>query len=312
MSAGAQVAQHAATVVLNLGVAVVAGAGMSTSWLANGTSAWAAGRLGALWRPMLAGVFAALLANALLLWLEAAAMAEVPLAQAGGAARTLLAATHYGLAWGIGMAALAFAAVAAFAMPRRPRPAAFAGLAALAVFWYSRSMVSHAASEGDFSLLVLADWAHGAVVSLWVGEVILAALVILGRPAPAAAGGRRDRAMYVAALSRSATLALAGILVTGLYSAWHTLGGIGNLLGNPYGNTLFAKLLLVGCAALLGAVNRFIVMPPWLARECTGQESHQDWPKRFRRILQAEGVLLLAVLMLAAVLASTSPPHAGM
>jgi putative copper resistance protein D len=305
-------AQQAATVVLNLGVALAAGAGLSTLWLATGTSAWAAHRRGAVWRWALAGVLAALLANAALLWFEAAAMAEVPLAQAGGAARTLLAATHYGMAWGIGMAALALGAMAAVASPRRPHLAALGGLVALAVVWYSRSMVSHAASEGYLSLPLLADWAHRALISLWVGEVILAALVMLGGPAPIAAGDRRDRARYVGALSRSATFALAGIFVTGLYIAWHTLGGIGNLLGNPYGNTLLAKLVLVACAALLGAVNRFIVMPPWLARECAGQAARQALPKRFRRVLQAEGVVLLAVLMLAAVLASTSPPGAGM
>jgi putative copper resistance protein D len=181
-------------------------------------------------------------------------------------------------------------------------------LAALAVFWYTRGMVSHAASEGDFSLPLLADWIHLGLISLWVGEVFLAGGVMLRATENMATADRRARAAYVASLSGSATFALTGILATGLYASWRNLGGFENLVGNPYGKTLVAKLLLVGVATMLGGINRFVVMPPWLARESAGNAALELLPMRFKRILWIEALVLLAVVVLAAWLASTSPP----
>jgi putative copper resistance protein D len=208
------------------------------------------------------------------------------------------------------MAALAVAAAGACLKPGpNPGPACLS-LGALAVFWYTRSMVSHAASQGDFSLPLLADWLHQGLISLWVGEVLLAGAVMLKVKGnrDMASADRRARAAYVASLSDSATFALAGIFVTGLYASWRNLGGLANLFGNPYGNTLVAKLLLVGVAVALGGFNRFVVMPPWLARESAGHAAPVLLPLRFRRVLWIEALVLVAVVAAAAWLASTSPP----
>jgi putative copper resistance protein D len=311
MSLDLQAAQNAATVVLNLAVAVAAGARMSTLWLSHGASPWATDRRRIVHAWALAGTLVALPANAALLWLEAAAMAEVPVAEAGEAAYAMLTATHYGLAWSVGMGALAVAA--ALGVPARAsRKVTGAALAALSVFWYARSMVSHAASDGDVSVALLVDWAHLALISLWLGEVIVAGMAILAGTGPSSEQDRRTRAAYVASLSSSATIALAGIFVTGLYSAWHNLGAVQALVGTAYGNTLLAKLAVVGVAAMLGGFNRFIVMPPWFGRERAGQAARKALPHRFTRILQVEAVILLAVLVLAAMLASTPPPATAM
>jgi putative copper resistance protein D len=311
MSLDLQAVQHAATVLLNLAVAVAAGGCLSTLWLSRGASGWGRERQRIAHAWILAGVLVALPANAALLWLEAAAMAEVPLAEAGEAAYSMLTATHYGMAWSVGMSALAAAAALGTLVPgRAPRAATGATLAALAVFWYARSMVSHAASEGDFSVALLADWTHLALISVWVGEVIVAGLATLAGTGPSLPQDHRARATYVASLSSSATFALAGIFVTGLYSAWHNLGSVQALAGTPYGNTLLAKLALAGVAAMLGGFNRFVVMPPWLERERMGQAASEPLAHRFTRILQVEAAVLLAVLVLAVLLAAISPPSA--
>jgi putative copper resistance protein D len=49
-------------------------------------------------------------------------------------------------------------------------------------------------------------------------------------------------------------------------------------------------------------------MPPWLAQESLGKAAAQRLPAAFRRILAIEALALLAVLLLAAWLASTPPP----
>lgn len=299
--------QRLVTTLLNLAVGLITGASFSRLWLGRQTSPWAEVRRLSVHGVAIVGVAIALLANVVALWLEAAVMAEVPVTEAGGAAYSMLTSTHFGLAWAIGMVGLVVASIAAcWRGNGSPRPALLS-LVSLGMFWYTRSMVSHAAAEGDFSLPLLADWLHLSLISLWVGEVILAGTVML-RKSDMTAVDRRARAAYVASLSSSATVALTGIFVTGLYAAWRNLGGLGNLVGNPYGNTLVAKLLLVGIAAILGGFNRFFVMPPWLAHESAGSPVAELLPTRFRHVLWIEAIVLATVIMLAAWLASTSPP----
>ena len=300
------------TALLNLAIAVLTGASATRLWLGRDASAWAAARRRHVRSAALAGAVAALLANPVLLWLESAAMAEVPLAQAGGAVWSVLSSTHFGLAWSIGMAALA-AATAGACMRRgaSPAPAALT-LASLALFWYTRSMVSHASGDGDFSVRLLADWVHLGLTSLWAGEVLLAAAVMLRPVGGMAPADRRARAAYVGALSSSATIALGGIFVTGLYAGWRSLDGFAGLAGkvggSPYGNLLAAKLLLVGIAAMLGGFNRWHVMRPWLALEAGDGAAPALLPARFRQVLWVEALVLLAAVVLAAWLASTPTP----
>jgi putative copper resistance protein D len=228
-------------------------------------------------------------------------MAEVPEFAAGSATWTMATSTHLGMAWCVGLVGLAVAAAGSLARDgRNPWPT----MAALAVFWYTRSIASHAASDGDFSVRLLADWLHLGLVSLWVGEVIVSGGVILRTAGDLTAADTRARKAYVTSLSDSATIALAGILMTGLYAAWRSLRGIGDLVGNPYGFALVAKLLLVAIAALLGGFNRLVVMPPWLADDA----ARPALSSRFKRILWIEAAVLTGAVVVASWLASTSPP----
>lgn len=297
--------QQLFTVVLNLAVALAVGAGLSASWLRRASSPWAVGQLGWLRGAALAAVATALLAQVALLWLQSAAMAEVALSEAMPAVQSMLGGTHFGAAWLVGFGALLVAAAAVLV---RARAAPAIGLLALAAFLYSRSIVSHAGADGDVSLLAAVDWLHLVLISVWVGEVLVAALGTLRRAAQEDAG-RREQARYVQALSDSATVALAGIVASGLYALWHAVGNLDNLGGNAYSTVLLVKLSLVGAAALLGGANRFVVMPGLLAGLRDGAGAPPA--RRFARVLQVEAGVLAAVLVAAAVLSSTSQPVAG-
>lgn len=307
MALDLQTVLHLVTALLNLAVAVLTGASVARLWLGRDASGWAEARRQPVRHAAIGGAVAALAADLVLLWLESAAMAEVPVTDAADATWTMLRSTHLGFAWSIGMAALVIAAGTVIRAGRSARPTLLT-LTALGVFWYTRSMVSHASSEGDVSVRLLADWAHLGLISLWVGEVMVSGAVMLKASGNMSSADRCAWAAYVASLSSSATFALGGIFVTGLYSAWRNLGGIDYLVGNPYGNTLVAKLLLVAVAAMLGGFNRFFVMRPWLARESAGDVAPEVLPLRFRRVLWVEAVVLLAVVVVAAWLASTPPP----
>jgi putative copper resistance protein D len=297
-------AQQLATVVLNLSVALAVGAGMSAAWLRRPASLWALGQLRCFLVPPLAGLASALLADIAVLWLEAAAMAEVPVGAAAAPAYAMLSATHFGACWLTGFGALVAAGAAAIA---RSGAARWCGLLALAGFLYSRSIVSHAGAEGDFSWPAAADWLHLVLISVWVGEVLVAGAGTLRRAASVHVD-RLEQARYVEALSHSATLALAGIAASGLYAAWRALGSLDKLSGNPYAGVLLVKLSLVAGAALLGGANRLLVMPGLLA----GLRGSGAAPaaRRFALVLQVEALVLVAVLVAAAVLSSTAPPTA--
>lgn len=306
-----QLALNGATVALNLALALAVGAGLAALWLAAGTSNWAWAQLARCRALQLVAIAAGMLSMCALLLLVAASMAEVPIGEAGQAVRTLLAQSHFGMAWLVGMGALAAAALAAaIGTPLRwRRGLAWLNLFAIAAFFYTRSMVSHAAADGDLNPAIVADWFHLCLVSAWVGVVFIAAFGTLAGPPPLE--GREDAARYIGKLSLCATLALAGIGATGLFGAWHNLGSLANAAGSDYGKVLAAKLALVALAVVLGGYNRFIAMPA-LLREL-GNTGERDLPTlpAFKLVLRIEAVVLLAVLACAALLSATAPPAAG-
>lgn len=306
-------AQRTATAVLNLSVATLVGAGAATLWLRSASSAWAAGMLPRLRKAMLACVVVAMTAYLAVLCLEAASMAEVPVSEAFPAVQSVITATHFGTAWILGAAALVVVGATAALRPGAlaARPATMIRLAALGLFLYSRSIVSHAGASGDFTWAVAVDWVHLVLVSVWVGEVIVAGLITLRGKPTREADGRGEAARYVEALSNSATIALIGIFVTGVLSAWRGLGSFDNAVGNPYATALLVKVALVLCAAALGGMNRFVVMPGLLGQLRTKPVDGDTASGKFTRILHIEAIILVAVIITAAVLSSTPPPTAS-
>lgn len=306
-------AQLVATVVLNFSLAALTGASLSARWFHANDSQWSMRNLVSLRRIGLASVTTALLAYMAVLWLEAASMAEVALSEAGPAVHSVLTATHYGFAWKIGLGALAVVTlVTTFRWaPRHQRAADLVRLAAIGVFLYSRSMVSHAGAAGAVTWAVAADWIHLVLISVWVGEVLVAGFLTLSQARGANAQDGAQRARYTQLLSNSATIALAGIVVTGIISAWRGLGSLDNATGNPYATVLMLKLALVAIAAALGGLNRFFVMPRLLADLRAQRAPFGQQERKFVFILRIESLVLVAALVLAAVLGSISPPTAG-
>lgn len=298
--------QLCAEVVLHAAVAMAAGAMLSVFWLRHGASGWALERRAAAPGWARAAITGALVAQLAVLWLQGAAMADVPLAEAAPAVRTVLTDTRYGLAWVLGGCALLVAA-AAGPMARRPRRRAALTLLMLSLFIYTRSMVSHAAAS-DALPAMLADWLHRLLVSVWAGGVFAAALAPVPVPGPAAgAAGFADLVRFNRSLSRAAALALTGIVATGLFAAWRQLGGLGNASGNPYATLLLVKIALVITAAALGGANRWLVMPAFDAIDASHAQRAMT---RFVWIVRVEAIVLLVVLIVAAMLSSTAPPGA--
>lgn len=249
-----------------------------------------------------------------LLWLEAAVMGDVALKDAAPAVVDVLQGTHYGVVWTIGLAVTAFL-IALFALTGAAgRGRGRAPLIALlvAAFAYTRSLISHAADQGDLSWVVFLDWAHLLLIGAWVGEVLVATLLVLPRLASAHDG--QDAAAFALALSRSATLILVGVVITGVIKAWLSVGSPGNLIGTAYGEVLIVKLIFVLVAIALGGFNRFFVLPkmnpdPQSMARVTSMRSGSQ--RRFLVVLQVETFVLICATAAAAVLSASALPMSG-
>ena len=151
----------------------------------------------------------------------------------------------------------------------------FGLLAALAVVWAARGSgvgrwwaaagcgglllatlvpESHAAADGPLSMLVI--WLHLAAAAIWVGGLLAFPLLLRG---PLRALGLEERAALrrraVRRFSRVATVAVAAILLTGLYGTLQYVSGPAALFGTPYGRALIMKLWMAAMLLAVGGIN---------------------------------------------------------
>lgn len=265
--------QLAAALLLNAGFAWLTGSLLARRWLADAPHP----RLD---RSDIGAALAMLAGSVAALWAATAMMGDVGL----GAALTLLPAMALQTAYGqAGLAGMAGAAVL-LVMPQRVWRVR---IALLALFALARASVSHAGEHGLASIAVGVEWLHLVLIGVWLGSVAVAAWIV-----------RPSHPAYLAALSMAATVALAGIVITGVFNVWQRIGAPEQLLSNPYGLALTAKLVLIGAAVLLGAWNRFVGFPG----------AAHDQGRRALTVLRVESLVLLAALAAAAVLTAQAPP----
>ena len=160
-----------------------------------------------------------------------------------------------------------------------------------AVLW-TLALTSHGAATVDIRAMALtADFLHLVASAFWIGALFhfVMGLSALLRGLPD--DERREcLAEIVPRFSVVASLSVATIIVTGVFSGWAQVT-VADALNTPYGITLIAKVALVLPLLFLGVLNLLWVRPR-LRRE----DSSLEWLKR---LLIGEAVL--AVLILAAV-----------
>jgi methionine-rich copper-binding protein CopC/putative copper export protein len=114
--------------------------------------------------------------------------------------------------------------------------------------------------------------------------------------------------------SAAAFLSLVALTAAGLALGLTEVGPLGDALSTTYGQLLLAKLAVVGVVALVAGYNRFFLLPWLLAdRADTAPEDLPDedevrggW-RVLRRTVVFEGLAIVAVLGLTAVLVNTTP-----
>jgi copper transport protein len=229
-----------------------------------------------------------------------AAMVLAALADADvGLGRLLGSTTGLWLAWrAILLAGAAGAAVGLLlAKPGKARPLVVLGAAA-AGGMLVHALAGHAAGPSSLRLFNLAaQWAHLLAVGVWIGGLAWLLAGLRGR-------ARTDRRAVAVRFSKLAGASLAVVVVTGLARSLDELGGLRALLDSGFGRALGVKLALFAGLLLLGAVNRYRLVPALqvpAGRLAAG---------RLRRSVRGE-LWLAAGVLLAAALLSELPPGAG-
>jgi putative copper export protein len=260
--------------------------------------------------PFLALALAALfVASGADLLLRTAALTELPLHEAWRHAPRVLGGSDYGIFWALRAAAiLALAVLWWLRRQRSPLTTHAAGAATVLLTALVVSATGHAGENGPFTLFALSNTLHVAAGCLWGGMIIVYAFAL----APHMRGGRMPAAIVAESaqrLSTLAALALAIVLATGIYNAWMLLGGVEALWNSDYGRLLLLKLLLVALMMAVGLHNRGSAVPAIVAWAQPPQLSPAaDAPLgRLQRLLQADTLFFLLVLLCAAALGNTTP-----
>lgn len=241
----------------------------------------------------------ALVAGVVLLQGEATRIAGHALAPGAPEWRLLLTDTRFGQAWLARAALLLVMAAAGVVATRHFAPAAaVAMLAALAALVIG-AWAGHGGATPPLARNLPLHVMHGILAAAWAGALPAWAWLAHRSAAMPAAAPYRARAL--AAFSHVATLAMAGLLASGLLIALAQFERWPAVVGTWSGALLGAKLALLagalGCAAWL----RERYLPALLRGDAAALQG------RAERVIAAETLLAFAVLALGGVLARTPP-----
>jgi len=278
------------------------------------------------------------------LLLRTAEMSDLPWENAFSVIPLVLSETHFGMTWLVRMVAVGVlwfgwwrikktknGAVSLF-VEEESKPSSFlyAMLLAMACVVWSVSASSHAADWGDFTLPEWIGWLHILAGSVWLGCILVFALVIRRRLCTSSGQAYALFATCADGISRLAGIALVLVLATGIYNVWRQLDSFSDLWVSGYGRIILFKLALVALMAALGASNRYFNLPSLrresgilLAKQQTAglplrmlRRLRPAWKPRkgdalarqFGQRVMVEAWLALGVLICAALLGHAMPP----
>lgn len=140
--------------------------------------------------------------------------------------------------------------------------------------------------------------AHLATASFWIGALLPLYRVAHNPAYQAHPSGILTR------FGRLATTAVLLLLLAGAALAWLLAGGLAPLFTTAYGQILLAKIALVALLLGLATLNKLHLVPAY-------ERGDPRAPARLRRSILVEGLLVAAVLLVTALLTTTSSPNAG-
>lgn len=186
--------------------------------------------------------------------------------------------------------------------------AAAGGLALASLAWNGHG----AMGEGGEGWTYLgADIAHLFAAGIWVGALVALVLLVTQQ------AKRKTRAHLILShralhgFSRTGTLAVGALVLTGLINAWVLVGpdNVASLGEALYGQLLLAKLVLFGSMLVLAALNRFRLTPAFAG--ALNVDDPSAALMALRRSLAAETACAVTILGLVAWAGTLAPPASG-
>jgi copper transport protein len=165
----------------------------------------------------------------------------------------VLGTTRFGSYWLWRMALWAVMGVLLIVVGRSPWLAWLATACGLLML-RPTSLHSHAAASNDEVISIFSDWVHLAMSSLWVGglvQFLVALPIVIALLSPVAPKVGRLTAYF----SNYARVAVAGLIITGIYATWLQVNTIVALTTTLYGQLLIIKLVLALALLLVAAVK---------------------------------------------------------
>ncbi len=236
----------------------------------------------------------------------------------------VLTSSRSGVLWLIRLGLIGLCAVLVIAEVRRIHVpyASYALIVFGAVALFTRSLNSHSAADGNFSLPVFSDWLHLLGVSVWVGGLFSFAWLM---PFVWRALDPKSRSAWIAwVVPKFSWIALPTtiiIAITGFYNttlqvpvldvvSTRTLPTVQQLTSDTYSDALLIKVGLFAVMICFGALNLLFISPRF-RRFITQHDQSAGMFTRFRLTVGAEVLLGLGAIFLAGILTLSPPPRSA-
>jgi copper transport protein len=163
----------------------------------------------------------------------------------------------------------------------------------------SFALSGHTRSTDNEALAIGTAAVHAVAASAWFGGLVLLALTLRGRRDDE---DHASSAAMVGRFSRLATVSVLAVGGAGLALSWSEVRVLSALTSTTYGWTLLAKVAVVAAVALIGAHNRFRVLPT-IERTSSAPRA---W-SLLGRSVRIEALGLVVAIALTAVLVNVTP-----
>jgi putative copper resistance protein D len=243
-----------------------------------------------LWRGL---IFLVAVLSPLLLLAVSAAMATTGWRQALALVPTVLHESHVGRVWEWRLALTALLLIAAL-IPMQSATRAWSMLIGSSAVLLTESITSHAVDIGPSAISIY--FVHQLAAALWFGAIFGLAWGAWHEKL-----GAKWVEFAAPGVSRLAGWTVLALTLSGLFLAYHGLAhDPARVFYATYGRILLVKLAAAAIVLMIGAYNRFVLMP---ALCCANSRD------RLIRNVTVESILLCSVIGLAALLANTPPAH---
>ena len=249
-----------------------------------------------LMRHIALGLVASAITGLLWLWLVASEISGLPWINAAGVIPRVLISTHFGHVW-LGRIAVMAVLGILFAGIRPAASQLFKIGAAIfgPILLVSLAATGHAVDKRGGMIV---QGVHLLAAGIWFGGLWALRLALLSTA---------DTVFAYEATARFSSIALfavGALAVSGLMNALVHTPHPGMLLGSAYGAFLIGKTVLFAVALVFAAVNRWRLVPQLAG--AAPQGSAHLW---LVRSIAIEAAFVAAVLLMAAFVATTPPPH---